>query len=402
MAKTMWSYGQWIVDGENERLLVNIEALDTIAGGVRDPSAVGIIPYQFEWVPATHVLAFNTQQVFQGPGLSLLDDFHLVDADSLELKFVLLPGWGGVFSISPNGEKVALSTPDAVYLANLDGSEYVQAMTYAPVTTYSEYRYYARPVWSQDNQFLRMAIPPVDPLSEPAQPTTIWLIPTDGSPAVQTASVHALPYIESPVSFSPDLQFLVYLTESGAPTEVVREIYLAKSDGSGAGSYHKDRLLRFEGWAVNSSGFVFTVGEDQQFWFGSPDAPAKLLHGDPYNLVGFRWVDAQNYLYARLINENFDLYLSEMEGQDLLLDKQISSPPDFDFYPQSKNQSIARKILTLLGCYRVARIRDPFTPGPSINACFTQTGMKNCQGVLDRCDPRTAVKCASFSRDVSQ
>ena len=178
--------------GDNQRLLVNIEDLNTIGGGVRDPSAVAVTPYQFEWVPGTHLLAFNTQQIFQGPGLSFLDDFHLVDADSLELKFVLLPGWGGSFTLSPDGKKVALATPNNISTANLDGTNYTQVMTYTPVITYGDYRFYASPVWSADSQELRVAIPPADPLAEPAQPTTIWLIPADGSNAVQTGSVDAV------------------------------------------------------------------------------------------------------------------------------------------------------------------------------------------------------------------
>lgn len=329
----------WAIDisAENERLLVSIEDLNTIGGGVTDPSAVAVIPYQFEWVPGTHLLAFNTQQVFQGPGLSLLDDFHLVDADSLELKFVLLPGWGGVFSLSPDGKKVALSTSEAVSLANLDGTDYLRVMTYSPIVTYSDYRYYVQPVWSTNSQELRAAIPPVDPLAEPAGPTSIWVIPTDGSLAVQTGSVNAVSFIESAVAFSPDLQYLAYLKESGAPDENLREIYLAKSDGSEARLYQKDRLLRFEGWSVNPRGFFFTTGEDQQFWYGQVDAPAQILAGDPYNLSAIRWVDLQNYLFARQVNTSFDLYLGEVDGQVLLIEERISTPPEFDFYPRFTN-----------------------------------------------------------------
>ncbi len=328
----------WAVDlsGKNERLLVSIGDLNTIGGGELDPSAVAVIPYQFEWVPGTHLLAFNTQQVFQGPGLTLLDDFHLVDADTLELQYVLLPGWGGVFTISPDGEKVAISTPTEVYLANLDGADYVQALTYPAVTTYSDYRYYLQPQWTMDSQALRAAVPPVDPLAEPAQPTSLWLIPADGSGALQTGSVISVPYIESPVSFSPDLKHLVYVKESGEPASVMREIILANSDGSGEDLYQKEHLLRFEGWAADGKGFVFTTGEDQQFWFGSPGKPAQLLSQDLYNLVNIQWIDGQNFLFARFIDNRFALYLGNLQDQAILIDDLISSPPDYDFTPRYK------------------------------------------------------------------
>ncbi|MCX8114016.1 MAG: translesion DNA synthesis-associated protein ImuA, partial [Burkholderiaceae bacterium] len=60
----------------------------------------------------TRSLAFNTQQVFDGPGLSLLDDLHLVDADSGTITNLFLAGWGGEFVYSPDGGQIAISRPD--------------------------------------------------------------------------------------------------------------------------------------------------------------------------------------------------------------------------------------------------------------------------------------------------
>jgi WD40-like Beta Propeller Repeat len=138
------------VDGANERRLVSITDLDAIGGGVRDPSAVAINPYHFAWIPGTRSLAFNTQQVFNGPGLSLLDDLNLVDADSSAITNLFLAGWGGEFVYSPDGSQIAISRPDMVILTNADGSNYRPVLRYDPVVTYSEYRYYAAPLWSAD------------------------------------------------------------------------------------------------------------------------------------------------------------------------------------------------------------------------------------------------------------
>ncbi len=169
----MWAID---VDGENERKLVSVADLDAIGGGVRDPSALAINPYRFDWVPGTHQLAYNTHQVFQGPGLSLLNDLNLVEADTLQKTNLLLSGWGGEFFYSPDGSQIAIVQPDKVILANADGSDYRPVMNYPAVTTYSEYRYYASPVWAADGKSLRLALPPVDPLATPRQPTSLWRI----------------------------------------------------------------------------------------------------------------------------------------------------------------------------------------------------------------------------------
>jgi hypothetical protein len=329
-------------DGTNERRLVSIADLDTIGGGVRDPNAVAINPYHYEWVPALstpggkspHVLAFNTQQVFQGPGLSLLDDLHLVNADDLEIRYLLLSGWGGEFVYSPEGKQIAITNPTSINLCQADGSNYRNVLTYEAVNTYSEYRFYATPVWSHDGAFLRVAIPPKDPLAEIPLPTSLWTVPVDGSPSTQVGSVSAMPFFEQPVVFSPDLSRLVYFDEVGAPAENRRELHLAAYDGSGDWTYSEHSLLHFLGWSIDSTKFTFNAGEDQEAWIGSLDTPPVLFLLDPYGIVDLRWVDARNFLYLQQRIEGFEFYLAGLDGGAILLDSIPGSPPVYDFaYP---------------------------------------------------------------------
>ncbi|MBN2548033.1 MAG: hypothetical protein JXB15_02660 [Anaerolineales bacterium] len=323
----------WAVEisGENERRLVSISDLDTIGGGVRDANAVAINPYHMEWIPGTHRLAFNTHQVFDGPGLVLLNDLNTVDAITGELNYVLLSGWGGEFVFSPDGGQVALSTPDAILLADADGSSYRKVLDYAPVTTYSEYRYYAAPVWSPDGTFLRVAIPPADPLADPRQPTALWRIDLDGAPAYQVGSLSATPFFDTPVSFSPDCSLLVYLLEYGPPADNQRELHIAKADGSGDWVYQKGRMLRFYGWSPDSRRFVFSVGEDQQAQIGSLDAAAQPFTGEGVNIFSVNWIDEQTFLFVQQKNRAFDLSLATLEGELLTLDTIIDTPPALDF-----------------------------------------------------------------------
>ncbi len=207
------------VDGTNERRLVSVTDMDAIGGGVRDLAAVAVNPYRVRWVPGKNQIAFNSNQVFQGPGLNLLNDLNLVDADTGQIQNLLLSGWGGEFNFSPDGTKVVISQPDQLILTNADGSNYRKVLTYDLVTTYSEYRYYAMPVWSPDGTYLMVALPPIDPLAQPIQPTELWRIEADGLQARLLGSVNTVPYFEQPVTFSPDLERIAYLKEIGQPNE---------------------------------------------------------------------------------------------------------------------------------------------------------------------------------------
>ncbi len=324
----------WAIDanGQNERILVSVDELNTIGGGARDPNAVAIAPYEFDWVPGTHRLAFNTQQILQGPGLFLLDDFHIVDADQMQLKMILLAGWGGVFQISPDGEKVALSTPTQIALADLDGSNYRQVLTYTPVTTYSDYRYYARPVWKQDSSGLWVAIPPIDPLAEPVEATSLYEIQLSEPTARLVNLAPAVSYIESPVSYSPDGEYLIYLKETGEPTAHLRELFISKPDGSGAWVYQRDYLLKFIGWSSDSKRFVYTVGENQAAWLGDIQAPATEMLTELNPLTHLQWIDSDHFLFTRVNLDRVDLYLGNLESPPRLLVEEIDPPMIFDFY----------------------------------------------------------------------
>lgn len=322
----------WVIhtDGTQERRLVSISDLDIIGGGVRDPSAAAINPYRFEWLPGTHTLAFNTQQIFQGPGLSLLNDLNLVDADSGELTFLLLSGWGGEFFYSPDGKYVALATTSAIILADANGGNYRKVFEFAPVATYSDYRFYPRPAWSKDSSFLRVAIPPADPLARPAQPTTLWTIPLDGAP-VQDGQVVAVAFFETPVAYSPDLQRLIYIQEVGQPAENLRELWIATYDGQGGWPYNRSAMMRFESWSPASNQFVFIAGEMGLAWLGSLEEAPQPFSRDPAGIQRVRWVDDQRILYLKQQSGAFDLWLNQAGNQPVLLDTVLGDPPSFDF-----------------------------------------------------------------------
>lgn len=328
----------WAVntDSSKDRKLVGVSDLDTIGGGARDTSAVAINPYQFEWIPNTHTLIFNTCQAYQSPGLSLLDDFNSVNADSGEVKFILLAGWGGSFTLSPDGSQVAISRPTEIFLANVDGSNYRSVMQYSPVATYSEYRFYAEPQWAKDGKTLRVAIPPEDPLDEPRRPTTLWLIPSDGSPVKQEATIVTAPFVESELAYSPDLNLILYLKETGQPAENKREVHIARVDGSNDSIAAQGAMIQFIGWSPDSKHYLYTQGENQELWLGQVNGPAMKFSGNLAGVINVRWVDDTHILYVGQNAGNFEITYASVDGKKNILDTVPGQPPEYDFSGSSE------------------------------------------------------------------
>lgn len=321
------------IDGSNERKLVSVSDLDRIGGGVRDPSALAIIPYyEYRWLPGTRRLAFSTQQVFNGPGAGLMNDLHFVDADTGQITDLFLSGWGGEFVFSPDGQQVAVVQTDKIILSNIDGSNYRPVMNYTPVASYTEAPFYARPHWSPDGDFLRVAIPPADSLAAPDQPTALWRIPVDGTPPVQEGAVTPVFFVDAPVTYSPDLARIAFIREAGAADANLRELHLATFDGGGDWAYASGPMLLFAGWSPDSRRFIYIVGEEQEMFLGSLDAAPQPLSTELAGAFGVRWVDAQRLLYVLPRENAFELALFDIDsGRSVSLDLLSGSRPVFDW-----------------------------------------------------------------------
>ncbi len=324
----------WLVSaaGGLPQRLVSVDAFNAIAEGARDPNAVAINPYQFAWQPGTHLLAFNGYQAYDGPGMTMLNDLQVANADTLERWTLLEPGQGGAFTFSPDGGQIALVTPSEINLIDSNAGNWRLVLNYAQVLTYSEYRYYAEPVWSPDSASLRVAIPPSDPLAGP-QPTILYSIPTDGAPARQTGNVFSVPFFDTPVSFSPDLGYLIYLAETGAPAENRRDLRIARDDGSGEWVYHNAPMLRFLGWSADSAHFVFVGGENQTAYLGDLGSPARPFTTQPAGIFEVHWIDGRTFIYLRETPAGYEISLGSLDGEDTRIDVTEGPPPILDFVP---------------------------------------------------------------------
>jgi hypothetical protein len=290
----------WVVntDGTNARQLLSVDALRAL-----DPPAAGVTIFQWAWIPGTHTLAFNTVEYVQAPGQFLNDDLHFLDADTGELSTQLTPGTGGNFVFSPDGQQYALIGFDndagegSISLLNTDGTNIrTNVLTYPYVLTYSEYQYYADPVWSPDSTFLRVAIPPQDSLGDPTSHTLLWEIPLDGSTGFLLGEVLTQPFFMGGVQFAPDLNHIAY-TRLPDPNDYLNaELVIANADGSEEMVYATGNLF-FNAWAPDSQQFIFEDNMLQETYLGSIGSDYTLLTDVPYAL-NVTWLDATRFLFT--------------------------------------------------------------------------------------------------------
>jgi hypothetical protein len=334
----------WAVnsDGTGERQLLSAEDFEAM----ETDDGFEVRLNRFEWVPGTHIIAFNTRLRLEARDVPA-DDLRLVDADTLEQTVLLPPGEGGQFYYSPDGSQIAIVTPGDISLMDADGGNRRDSLlTYAPVAMYSESDYYIQPAWAADGSSLIVVIPPADPQAQPTQHTTIWQIPTDGTPASLVANIAAFPE-KGAVAFSHELNYAAYaeVPQSGTiPTERV-PIWLKvmRLENGDWASYPYYGALY--GWAPNSRRFAFLADTGHQTpqlqigqWSGRT-LPGSVDAGTPVSDV--RWVDADHYLFVVRRNpelgadgDSFDVLLGDIDGSSTVL-ASMADFPVYDFASES-------------------------------------------------------------------
>jgi Tol biopolymer transport system component len=320
----------WVVntDGAGERLLVSTADIEAMVSN-RSQDASGVAPHQIAWIPGTHALAFNTRQSFM-VGFLVNDDLRLVNAASGEQVTLLPTGAGGMFYFSPDGSQIAITTPNKLFLVNTDGSNRRDdLLTYEEVLTASEYRFYAEPVWLNDSSALLVAIPPRDPLAARDQATTIWRVPSDGSPAIQLGGVPAT-FFGGGVAFSPNQTKLIYQREVGLPQDNLRELHVANHDLTEDRVLFTIPMLQFHGWAGDSQHFFFSAGLDNQMQLGSLDGVTRSLMPEPGGFLSIRPVGTDRFLYLKEDQGAWEFGLADLTGEKQVIDQITGFPVSYD------------------------------------------------------------------------
>ncbi len=306
-------------DGSDERLLLGVSDLEAL-GTENSELAVD----EFDWVPDSHHLLFNTalitQEVYRPT-----DDLYSVNVDTSQWRLLLPAGEGGWgFKFSPDGKYVALMTPEQISVANLDGTNRRTLLTYEQMYTYSGGSLYADPVWSPNSDALMVDIRPQDPLGEDAgEPVEIWYLPLQEGEATLVAEVDASPFFHG-VYISPDLTRLAF-AQTAANDGQPADFYTSQIDGTDRELFYKG-VGGFESWHPDSNRFLYWQGEQRDLFLGQVGSREPLFLTD-LDIVSVAWIDSEHALYRSGENGNFALHIGVMAepGVTLLVAEQVSN-----------------------------------------------------------------------------
>jgi hypothetical protein len=328
--------GLWAVnaDGSDERQLVNERDLPipqdgALAGGVTDMTV-----YRVDWIPDSHQLLFNTSPQIEGPGLFLSDDLWWVDADSQTLVNMFAPSEGGQFTISPDGRRVALVTPESISVAGLEGQDKERVFSYTPVSTYSEVQYYARPVWSPEGDNLAVVIPPPDPLAAEINAYGVWIMAANGESARLNGSLEIQGRGLFEPSISPTLETIAYPSSPEVEPERTDLLLVSWEDTIGDPMFYASQVGSFYDWSPGGERFSFTrpPGETAAFsiFTGQMDEEPQLVGNGESLTRNVHWVDDNSYLYLQASDRGWELLLSDSSGAVTLIASVGGQSPRFD------------------------------------------------------------------------
>lgn len=293
-------------DGTDEKVLLNsaeVNGLHPSEGFLyNDVSSL-------EFLPGTHKLLLTSRAVAEGPGLIKYNDLIMLDADLDSSTVVRTAGNGGDFAISPDGSRVALVRPDTIGLIDPDGGNALpDLINYEQVITYSEFQYYAQPVWSTDSRAVMVTIPSPDPLADITSGTTYRIDAASGAVSelgVVVGDVYFSQTFTSPIP-SPTHDHLGFLR---IPSDTEARLILVNPDGSDETTYTTGDL-EWRGWSPSGRYFLFTQGELSNVYVGRRgEEPMALVHG-----VDLQWIDDSRFIFLQGSPDSWTLRMGQVAG----------------------------------------------------------------------------------------
>jgi dipeptidyl aminopeptidase/acylaminoacyl peptidase len=282
---------------------------------------IGMMAFQ----PFTHSLFFNTTMIFDGPGINRTDDIFRLDVDGGDVAEFLPPGEGGDFQFSPDGSHLIVIRPETIDLIDSDGGNRISdIISYDPVTTYSEFRYYAQPVWAPDSSTFGVAIPSAEPLGEDVY-GTVWTVAADGGPAQNHGRIDGDFYftqVFSAPSLSPNLDQVAFTRESGEG----RALYLAQLDGNNQIFVESD-VITWENWSPDGGHFAFTRTQPTEVVIAKADGGIRV----ELLAIDLRWISAEKFAFTWGVPGDWALRTGDLDGIIHTLANPTSDFVDYDF-----------------------------------------------------------------------
>jgi hypothetical protein len=277
-------------DGGGQRRLVSTAEVEA-KGGSHDSETHNVIGL-YSWITGTHQLVYSVfWSVDRIGGCCTTVGYWRIDADSLASRRWPAPrSIGGL--LSPDGKRLAIVGASSLSLANADGSNRRDKVLTYPNGPYEgdAWAYSLPLVWSPDSKFLLAVVPSPEPFA-PDTTLNTWRIPADGSHPTHFASFPGAPANDQ---LSPNQEYIAFWRPV-EPLSNVRELHIAKFDGSANVIYAVGYLMEFLGWSPDSVHFAF--GE-----FGEPQLGNICGASEPLTDIALanqvRWIDSTRFLFV--------------------------------------------------------------------------------------------------------
>lgn len=246
----------------------------------KQSDGIPILPSDIAWMGESD-LYLNT---ITNPsyGANIRDDLYRVDLQTMQVEQIFSPGEGGRFSLSPNGQWIAITYPGTygnrdgrISILNTVTLEKRDIFSFVGVSTGSEYRFYPAVYWQSDSAAFRVAIPDADLIyDEINKQTELWRMTIDG--VTQQIGIVPASFFGQP-RWSDDASQITYLRRVGKIEDNQFELIIADGNGENSTTYLTGQSGLFEPpqWIPGTTRFGYTFGEPGIYWIGERGQTAR-------------------------------------------------------------------------------------------------------------------------------
>lgn len=308
----LWALNLSTIPPLTPQKLVNSDELDALRDAYADEFSADSLSFdQIVWRPGTHEVYYATQIInYEGSGYyQPVYDLHKINLDTMETQHLLGYQQGGRITFSPDGNLFAAVQGDRIQLFQTDSGMHWDALLFTPVMTSSEYTYLPPVAWSADETYLRVIIPPQDPMATPAQPTTIWNIPANGDPAIPIGQIYPQPFKFIDAPWTKDLQYFAYIGGSyGAST-----LHLTSAGLESDVIFATGEDIDFLGWSPNNDHFIYRR-TDGGLYIGQRSTASTTLIDTTHARYTVHWIDATRFWYIRRTAGLMEIFLYDLSS----------------------------------------------------------------------------------------
>jgi hypothetical protein len=316
--------GLWRIRTDGSDLQRQISGPDFVAMST-NPDALGAEPYRLEFRPGTHTLAFNTNLVFEGPGLAIQDDIRLLDMETGALSVFQPVGSGGNFYFSPDGSRIVITTASSVDVIMSDGTGRVDdVITFPFVNTASEFAFYPTAQWSPDGTNFRVVIPSAEPFG-PTANFELFEVTADGL-SITSLGIFPGTFAHFPdgTAISPNGQYLAFMQQTGG----VQDLHVVEFGASD--TVYDSQVSGFAGWNPTSTHLIYQ--KQGSLWIVQPGGTPAQLDGSP-SARNAIWLPDGRYLYTSGSFGSFSLRLGSLGSGSILVASPTADFVVFDAVP---------------------------------------------------------------------